>query len=42
MLILLLFFSETTPLHRSAQYGNITTCRLLLQCGADPQAQDVK
>jgi hypothetical protein len=39
MLILLLFFSDRTPLHHFAEYdGNLETCRLLLQYNADVMA----
>ena len=39
-LILLLFFSQWTPLHKSACYGHLEICRLLLQCNADIEAKD--
>ena len=39
-LILLLFFSQQTPLHRSAFCGHLEVCRLLLQCNADVDAKD--
>ena len=39
-LILLLFFSEATPLHESASKGHLEVCRLLLQCKADIEAWD--
>jgi hypothetical protein len=36
LLILLLAFSDWTPLHHCAKYcGNVDTCRLLLQSNAD-------
>ena len=34
-LILLLFFSQRTPLHESAIKGHLEVARLLLQCNAD-------
>jgi ankyrin repeat protein len=41
MLILLLVFRyDWTPLHRSAECGNLEVCRLLLQSGADVNAKD--
>ncbi len=39
-LILLLFFRKNTPLHWSAYDGHLETCRLLLQCNADIEAND--
>jgi ankyrin repeat protein len=39
-LILLLSFSDYTPLHYSARFGHIECCRLLLQCNADIDAKD--
>ena len=39
-LILLLFFSEATPLHQSAGRGHLEVARLLLQCNADIEAKD--
>jgi hypothetical protein len=39
-LILLLFFSQDTPLHNAAQKGHLEICRLLLQCNADVGAKD--
>ncbi len=39
-LILLLFFSEATPLNYSAREGHLEVCRLLLQCNADIEAED--
>ena len=41
-LILLLFFSQNTPLHRSARGGHLEVCRLLLQCNADVDAKSVR
>jgi ankyrin repeat protein len=38
----LLFFSQHTPLHISAQFGHLEVARLLLQCNADVGAKDVK
>ncbi len=40
--ILLLFFSQMTPLHRSANRGHLEVCRLLLQCNADVEAIDLE
>jgi hypothetical protein len=39
-LILLLFFSQQTPLHLSAEKGHLEVCRLLLQCNADVEAKN--
>jgi ankyrin repeat protein len=39
-LILLLFFSQQTPLHASAANGRLEVARLLLQCNADVGAKD--
>ena len=39
-LILLLFFSQCTPLHLSAREGHLEVCRLLLQCNADIEAKN--
>jgi ankyrin repeat protein len=39
-MILLLFFSQRTPLHWSAENGHLETCRLLLQCNANVEAND--
>jgi hypothetical protein len=41
-LILLLFFSQDTPLHESARNGYLEICRLLLQCNADVKAKNFK
>jgi hypothetical protein len=41
-LILLLFFSQQTPLHESAVNGHLEVARLLLQCNADVEAKNVK
>jgi ankyrin repeat protein len=41
-LILLLFFSQNTPLHASAYDGHLEVARLLLQCNADVEAKEVK
>jgi hypothetical protein len=41
-LILLLFFSDWTPLHQSAKNGDLEVCRLLLQCNADVEAKTRK
>ena len=41
-LILLLFFSQNTPLHHSAMGGSLEVCRLLLQCKADVDAKDAR
>ena len=38
--ILLLSFSQDTPLHWSAREGHVEVCRLLLQCNADVDAKD--
>ena len=38
--ILLLSFSQYTPLHLSAREGRLEVCRLLLQCNADIEAKD--
>jgi hypothetical protein len=38
--ILLLFFSQQTPLHWSACGGHLEITRLLLQCNADIEAKD--
>jgi hypothetical protein len=38
-LILLLFFSQRTPLPFSAWNGHLEVCRLLLQCNADIEAK---
>ncbi len=40
--ILLLLFSQATPLTRSAEEGHLEVCRLLLQCNADVEAKNVK
>ena len=41
MLILLLVFRfHCTPLHESADQGELEVCRLLLQSGADVNARD--
>jgi hypothetical protein len=40
--IILLFFSQRTPLHGSAGEGHLEVCRLLLQCNADIEAKDWK
>jgi hypothetical protein len=34
-MILLLFFSQETPLHRCVRQGHLETCRLLLECNAN-------
>ena len=39
-LILLLYFSQQTPLHYSARWGHFEVCHLLLQCNADVEAKD--
>ena len=39
-LILLLFFSDETPLHISAQEGRLEMCRLLVESKADVAARD--
>ncbi len=41
-LIILLFFSQRTPLHYSALEGHLEVCRLLLQCNADVEAKACK
>ena len=41
-LILLLSFSQSTPLHESARNGRLEVARLLLQCNADIQAKDYR
>jgi hypothetical protein len=41
-LILLLFSSQCTPLHFSAEKGHLETCRLLLQCNANLEAKEQK
>ncbi len=41
-LILLLFFSDWTPLLSSAELGHLEICRLLLQCNADVEAKNYK
>ena len=41
-LILLLFFSQQTPLHYTAEYGHLEVSRLLLQCNADVEAKSDK
>jgi hypothetical protein len=41
-LIHLLFFSQDTPLHFSAEYGHLHTCRLLLLCNARLEAKNSK
>jgi ankyrin repeat protein len=38
VLIILLFFSQDTPLHLSAENGHLETCRLLLQSNANLNA----
>jgi hypothetical protein len=38
--ILLLSFSQYSPLHWSAMLGHLEVCRLLLQCNADIEAKD--
>jgi hypothetical protein len=38
-LIILLFFSQGTPLHCAAVYGSLEICRLLIQWNADLQAK---
>jgi ankyrin repeat protein len=38
--ILLLFFSQRTPLHISAYFGHLEVARLLLLCNADIEAKD--
>jgi hypothetical protein len=40
--ILLLSFSQYTPLHWSAREGRLEICRLLLQCNADIEAKNEK
>jgi ankyrin repeat protein len=41
MLIILLVFREGfTPLHCSANHGELEVCRLLLQSGADVNARN--
>jgi hypothetical protein len=39
-LILLLFFSQATPLHRSAAHGHLEVCRLLVESKADVAARN--
>ena len=39
-LLIHLFFSECTPLHRSANEGHTDVCRLLLENAADVNARD--
>jgi hypothetical protein len=41
MLILFLFFSQRTPLHRSARWGRLEVCRLLVESKADVAATDM-
>ncbi len=41
-LILLLFFSQQTPLHDSVSNGHLEVCRLLLERKADLEAMDTK
>jgi ankyrin repeat protein len=38
--ILLLSFSQNTPLHLSAHEGHLEVARLLLQCNADIEAKN--
>jgi ankyrin repeat protein len=38
--IRLLSFSQYTPLHKSAEYGHLETCRLLLRSNARVDAAD--
>jgi ankyrin repeat protein len=38
--ILLLAFSQDTPLHESARNGHLEVCRLLLQSSADVEAKN--
>ena len=38
--IILLSFSQCTPLHGSASHGHLEVCRLLLQCNADMGTMD--
>ncbi len=40
--ILMLSFSQRTPLHISAFLGHLEVCRLLLQCNADAEAIDAE
>ncbi len=42
VLILFIFFSQYTALHAACSCGRLETCRLLLQCNADVQAQTEK
>ena len=42
LLIIFVWLSDETPLHRSARGGHLGICRLLLQCNADPQAKKRK
>jgi ankyrin repeat protein len=39
-LLIHLFFSQYTPLHRSAREGHTDVCRLLLENAADVNARD--
>jgi hypothetical protein len=39
-LILLLFFSQYTALHKCAYYGHVETCRFLVEWKADVAARD--
>jgi hypothetical protein len=42
VIILFIFCSQYTALHAVASVGHLETCRLLLQCNADVQAQTEK
>jgi hypothetical protein len=41
LIILLLSFSQSTPLHESARWGHHEVCRLLLHCNADIESKTV-
>ncbi len=40
LLILFVWLSDETPLHRSARGGHLAICRLLLQCNANPSERE--
>jgi hypothetical protein len=36
------FISEHTPLHKSARYGHVDVCKILVQAGSDLQAKSIE